>query len=413
MTDNIVDIILGTGIVIIVTTVIAVVVRVAWHVPKPDEAVIITGRKAGRQLDDGGNALRIFLGKGVFAWPAMNRVSRISLSSHTTFLQVDCVTMQAIPVKLTGVALFKVGDDEASITNAARRFLHAQDSMEETVHEVFAGHLRAIVGQIKVEELITDRERLAELTRRNSSDEIQKLGLVVDSLQIEHIEDSTDYNKDLERPHRAAAQMLAIEAEQRARVSNAKAEETGSIAEEEKRQRVLVQETESAKLEALREDSLLEIKVRKPADAQKYKKVVEAQAGAEEVRLLAQARAEATLIEAEAEAKRIALVGEANAEATRKQGLAEAEVIQARAEALSINSSAVLSQELAENWVDVVRVAAAAVANADQLIVLNGAEGISQLIAQTMAQGAQGLGLARKMFAAVAEEQTDGRHKRG
>ncbi len=54
--------------------------------------------------------------------------------------------------------IFKVGDDYTSIANSARRFLDQQDRMDHRVHNVFAGHLRAIVGNMTVEEMIRRAE---------------------------------------------------------------------------------------------------------------------------------------------------------------------------------------------------------------------------------------------------------------
>src|SRR5207249_6291686 len=116
----------------------------------------------------------------------------------------DCVTHQGIPHGIRGVVIFKVGDDFTSIANSARRFLDQQNQMDQRVHNVFAGHLRAIVGNMTVEEMIRDREKLTALTRQSSGIEMEKLGLIVDSLQIQEIDDPTGYITNLARPHAAA-----------------------------------------------------------------------------------------------------------------------------------------------------------------------------------------------------------------
>ena len=80
---------------------------------------------------------------------------------------------------MRGIAIFKVGDDERSITNAGVRFLEAQQGqMHDLVREVFHGHLRSIIGGMSVEDLIANRNELAQATRDASADEMQKLGLV-------------------------------------------------------------------------------------------------------------------------------------------------------------------------------------------------------------------------------------------
>ena len=76
--------------------------------------------------------------------------------------------------------------------------------MDARVHNVFAGHLRAIVGNMTVEEMIRDREKLTSLTRQSSGSEMEKLGLIVDSLQVQEIHDPTGYIRNLALPHAAA-----------------------------------------------------------------------------------------------------------------------------------------------------------------------------------------------------------------
>ena len=117
---------------------------------------------------------------------------------------VDCVTQQGIPVHLKAVVIYKVGDDFASIANAARRFLDQQDQMNARIQNVFAGHLRAICGSLTVEELIRERDKLTEATRSAAGTEMEKLGLVIDSLQIQEIDDPTGYIANLAKPHAVA-----------------------------------------------------------------------------------------------------------------------------------------------------------------------------------------------------------------
>ena len=139
-----------------------------WRVAEPNQALIVSGR---RHRTPGGEGLgfRIVTGGGSLVLPGVQVVRRLSLDLNESELEVDCVTQQGIPVHVKGVVIFKVGDDHASIANAARRFLDQQDQMKARVHNVFAGHLRSIVGSLTVEEMIRDRERLTEQTRATSA----------------------------------------------------------------------------------------------------------------------------------------------------------------------------------------------------------------------------------------------------
>ena len=84
---------------------------------------------------------------------------------------------------------FKVGNDPESIVNAAQRFLSDQDQMSILTGRIFAGHLRSIVGSMTVEEIVTERQKLATEVLDGSKAEMAKMGLIVDSLQIQSIDD--------------------------------------------------------------------------------------------------------------------------------------------------------------------------------------------------------------------------------
>jgi len=211
----------------------------------------------------------------------------------------------------------------------------------------------------------------------------------------------------------------------------AQAKQAGPLSEATARQQVVVEETRVAELEAERKEKELQVEVRKPADARAYEQVTlsraqrdahiqEAEARAKEielqatadaarVKLAAGAQAERVKVEAEASSAQTRMIGEAEAAATqargradgeaiRARGVAEAEAIKARAEALEGNQDAIIGQQLAEKWPEIVEAAAKPFGDIDQLIVLNGAQGISDALAQALSQGIAGLQLARRLL---------------
>ena len=454
------------GTVVAVLAVLFVLFKMMWRVAEPNEALVISGLRERSKAEGVGESLgfKIVTGKGTLVTPGVQMVRRLSLDLREAQLAIDCVTHQGIPVGIQGVVIFKVGDDYVSIANAARRFLDQQQQMDARVHNVFAGHLRAIVGNMTVEELIRDREKLTGLTRESSGTEMEKLGLIVDSLQIQEIHDPTGYVKNLALPHAAAvareariaqahADREATQAEQEADAlkaaarresqikqagyqaevdqASALARQAGPLSEATAHQKVVVEETKVAELEGHREEQRLQATVRKPADARAYEKTTLAKAdrdarisGAEaerqEVELQAQANAQRVRLEAAADAERVKLeataraestrqIGEAEAAATaargraagesvRAKGMAEAEAIKARADALSENQEAVIGQQLAEQWPAIVEAAAKPFGGIDQMIVLNGAQGLSEALAQALSQGVAGLQLARGLL---------------
>jgi len=465
------------GAVVVALLVLFVLFRGMWRVAEPNEALVISGLRERSKIEGVGESLgfKIVTGKGTLVVPGVQMVRRLSLDLREAELAIECVTHQGIPLGIQGVVIFKVGDDYVSIANAARRFLDQQQQMDARVHNVFAGHLRAIVGNMTVEEMIRDREKLTALTRESSGTEMEKLGLIVDSLQIQEIKDPTGYIRNLALPHAAAvareariaqahADREATQAEQEAdalkaearRASQikqagyqaeidqaaAQARQAGPLSEATARQKVVIEETKVAELEGHREEQRLQATVRKPADARAYEKTtlakadrdsrisaaeaerqevelqaqanaqrvrLEAAAGAERVKLEAAARSDSTRQIGEAEAAAVAARGRAEGESVRAKGMAEAETIKARADALSENQDAVIGQQLAEQWPAIVEAAAKPFGGIDQMIVLNGAQGLSEALAQALSQGVAGLQLARNLLAGPSRVPNGGK----
>jgi len=156
------DPLIVAGVVVAGLAVLFGIFKLMWRVAEPNEALVISGLREHSSPQGAGESMgfRIVTGKGTLVLPGVQTVRRLSLDLREAQLAIDCVTHQGIPLGIQGVVIFKVGDDYVSIANAARRFLDQQQQMDARVHNVFAGHLRAIVGNMTVEEMIRDREKL-------------------------------------------------------------------------------------------------------------------------------------------------------------------------------------------------------------------------------------------------------------
>lgn len=473
---NAAGILIIIGAVVVVVLLLFVLLRALYRVAEPNEAMIISGlgARGAQHATADSMGFKIVTGRGVLVLPGFQTTRRLSLDIRSTDLQVACVTKQGIQITVKGVVIYKVGDDLVSIANAARRFLDQQNNMDSKAHQLFAGHLRSIVGNLTIEDMIHNREALTAQVRESSADEMIKLGLVVDSLQIQEIDDLTGYITNLGRPHAAAIAATAriaqaqrdqeaTQAEQEAAArkaaavrdsqieqsgyqaevdqASARARQAGPLAEATARQEVVVQETRAAQLEADLAEQRLQSQVRKPADARAYEtrtqadaerdaQIARAQAQAREtelraaadatkVKAAALAEAEATRARGEASAAATKATGEAEASATkarglaeaesaRAQGLAEAESIKARSDALAENQEAVVAQQLAEQWPQIVAAGAQAFSSVDHMVVLNGADGVSDMLAKALSLGGTGLGLARQLMDALrTNDNTD------
>src|ERR1700685_2645109 len=183
-----------------------------WHVPAPNEALLISGSKGRKD----GTEFRIVTGHGCFVLPIKQKARILSLALREAEIVEECITIQGIRLNVRAVAVFKVGDDSASIANAARRFLDEQNRVEELVGRVFAGHLRSIIGGLTVEQIIRERDRVAQEIKDGSHSEMEKLGSVGDALKIQEIEDASGYIDTLAARHAAAVASQARIAKARA-----------------------------------------------------------------------------------------------------------------------------------------------------------------------------------------------------
>lgn len=457
---------IGLAVVIVILAVIWSMYKVA----EPNEALIISGlgAKGDTTSDERADSLgfKIVSGKGTIVLPVVQTVRSLSLDMYQILLDVHALTggetKQSIPVKVKAVVQYKVADDYASIANAARRFLGKQGEMNQAVEQLAHGQLRVIVGEMTVEQLIADREALRQKVLKSVQQEMNSLGLHVDSFQIQEIADVPNregqpgYIENLGRPQAAAvardariaeAERIreATEREQEARAqiaeatkasdvrqadalaeteqARAKAEQAGPLAEAIAKQQVIEAATRAAELEASLAEQKLQTEVRKPADAKAYEQVtladaarqeqiahaqaqaervkLEAAAAADATKLQAQAQAEATKVRGDAEASATRATGEAEAAAAQARGLAEAEGIKARNAALAENSEAVIAEKLAGSMVEIVAAAAKQYDNVDQLVVLNGGEGLTKMVADTVASAGTLLPAAKNLMAGV------------
>ncbi|MEE1801028.1 SPFH domain-containing protein [Streptomyces sp. JV176] len=365
-----------------------------WHVPAPNEAMLISGSK--RQAQD--TQFRIVTGHGSFVMPVKHKVRMLSLALREAEIVEDCVTQQGIRLNVRAVAVFKVGDDTVSIANAARRFLAEQDRMEELVGRIFAGHLRSIIGGLTVEQIIRERDRVAQEVKQGSHSEMEKLGIVVDALQIQEIDDATGYIENLAAPHAAAVasqariaqaksdqeasereqQAAALKAEYERDTAikragfhaeteqvNARAAQAGPLAEARASQETIEQQTALAQRQADLAAQRLEAEVRRPADAEAYR--------------------QRTL--AEAARDRVKFEADASAYSERTLAQAQADANTARAESLKNgNQELIAANRTVENLPTLADAAARGMAGA-HLTVLNGTGGVNDVAAGLVGQG--------------------------
>src|SRR5712691_450658 len=343
-----------------------------YRVPAPDEAMLVSGGRYGRN----GAPFRVVTGHGAFIVPFFRKTRFLTLAMCEAEVAETCVTKQGISLNVRAVIAFKVGNDQESIVNAGQRFLSDQNQMSMLTGRIFAGHLRSIIGSMTVEEIVTERQKLAIEVLDGSKSEMAKIGLSVDSLQIQSIDDmKTGYIDAMAAPFTAAIQRQAQIAQAQAAQASAEAQ----------------QQSQRAQAEYARQTAVVQ--------AQYKAEVDKAQAEAAQAGPLAQAQAQMEVLAAQAdlamrqsELRERQLVAEvikpAEAEAEKVQILAKADAqrVRMQAEAAASHNRVALDRMMIEQLPQIVKEAAAGLAGAN-LNVLSGADGLSEIAAGLVSQG--------------------------
>jgi flotillin len=352
-----------------------------YRVPAPDEAMLISGRGGGAT----GAPFKVVVGRGSFVTPVFRKVRYLSLSLREAEVAETCVTRQGISLNVRAVIAFKVGNDTESIVNAGQRFLSDQDQMSLLTGRIFAGHLRSIIGSLTVEEIVTERQKLATEVLDGSKGEMARIGLIVDSLQIQSIDDmGAGYIAAMAAPNNAAIQRQAKIAQAQADQAAAEAQQASARKQAEfARETAVVQaqykaEIDKAQAEASQAGPL--------AQAEAQRAVINAQAdlARQQADLRQQQLVSEVVRPAEAEAERVTVLARADAERTRIQ-----------AEAASSNNRVALDQLLINQLPLIVKEAASGLAGAN-VSVLNGADGLGEIAAGLVSQGLTILESVRK-----------------
>ncbi|HEY6786445.1 MAG TPA: SPFH domain-containing protein [Trebonia sp.] len=351
-----------------------------YRVPAPDEAMLISG---GRRA--GGAPFRVVTGHGAFVTPIFRKVRYLTLSMQEAEVSEQCVTHQGIALNVRAVIAFKVGNDTESIINAGQRFLSDQDQMSVLTGRIFAGHLRSIIGSMTVEEIVTERQKLATEVLDGSKTEMVSIGLSVDSLQIQSIDDmGAGYIAAMAAPNTAAIQRQAKIAQAQADQASVEAQQISARTQAEfARQTAVVQaqykaQIDKAQAEAAQAGPLAQ------AEAQRAVIAAQAELASHQADLRQKQLMAEVIRPAEAEAEKVVILAKADAERTR-----------IAAEAAASNDRVALDQLLINQLPLIVKEAANGLAGAN-VSILNGADGLGEISAGLVSQGLAILESVRK-----------------
>ncbi len=159
----------------------------------PHEALVVYGFRG----------TRIVIGRGTVILPMieMYRLLSLELMSFDVAPQQDLYTNQGVAVTVEAVAQIKVKSDPVSIKTASEQFLtKTPDEREGLIRLVMEGHLRGIIGQLTVEQIVKEPEMVADRMRSTCADDMSKMGLEVISFTIKEVRDKNEYITNMGRP---------------------------------------------------------------------------------------------------------------------------------------------------------------------------------------------------------------------
>jgi flotillin len=411
----------------------------------------------------GWGGTHIVTGGGRVVWPLFQSSQELSLElmSFDVAPEQQLYTSQGVAVAVEAVSQIKVKSDPESIRTAAEQFLtKPQEEREALLRLVMEGHLRGIVGLLKVEEIVKEPEIVAGRVRDSVSDDLNKMGLDVVSFTIKKVIDENDYINNMGRPDIARvkreADIAQAEAERDTAIRRAMATREAAVAQALADQERVIAQTASETKQAesnrdlevkraeydakVREQRALAEKAYEISSNQAQQKVIAEQVRIDQVQRQEQIKVqelevrrrvlelESTITKpADAERQRIGMMAEAQraklateaagtADAIRLQGNAEAEIVRAKgqAEADAMHQKAEAYQEYSQAAVldkfitgmpDVVRALAGSLASVDKITIVSTGDGKSGGASQLTGEVAKMVAQVPELFESLTGQK--------
>src|SRR5947209_15134049 len=389
----------------------------------PNQALIVYGFRG----------TRVVKGHGTVVLPMLEHALELSLEWRwfDVAQQQDMYTKQGVAVTVEAVAQIKVKSDGESIETAAEQFLTKTPQQREgLIRLVMEGHLRGIIGQLTVEEIVKQPEMVGERMRSTCAEDITKMGLEVVSFTIKEVRDKNEYTTNMGRPDGARikrdAEIATAEAERDTAIKRAQAQreaaiakaqadqarveaETASLAKQAEAQRelevkkaqyneavkrqqaqadkayeiqtnVMQQQVVAEQVKVLQIEKLEQVKVQDAEIARREKELIatvlkQAEIDRQRIEMLAAAERQRLISEAEGHAASTRTQGEAEAEIIFKKGEAEAKAMNVKAEAYQGWNQAAVVDKLITGLPEVVRAMSAPLSQVDRITIVSTGDG--------------------------------------
>jgi flotillin len=376
---------------------------------------------------------QVYSGKGALIFPMVQTCRGLSLElmSFDVAPQQNLYTNQGVAVTVEAVAQIKVKSDKESILTAAEQFLSKEQNQREgLIRLVMEGHLRGIIGQLTVEQIVKEPEMVGDRMRSTCADDMSKMGLEVVSFTLKEVRDKNEYIMNMGRPDVARikrdAEVATAEAERdiaikKAETQRAAAEaiakadqervaaQTASLAKQAEAQRdldikrasylemtkkaqatadkayeietnVMQQQVVAEAVKVQQVEREAQVKVQEAEIARRERELIatvlkQAEIERQRIETLANAERQRLITEAEGRASSIRAQGEAEAEIIFKKGEAEAKAMNIKAEAFQEYNQAAVVDKLITGLPDVVRALSEPLSKVDKVTIVSTGNG--------------------------------------
>src|SRR5271167_1715928 len=419
------DVVVGAGLLVLLVIFAMTVIARMYRKAGPNEALIVYGM--------GGT--HVYSGRGAIIFPMVQTCRDLSLElmSFDVAPQQSLYTNQGVAVTVEAVAQIKVKSDKESILTAAEQFLSKRPEQRESlIRLVMEGHLRGIIGQLTVEQIVKEPEMVGDRMRSTCADDMSKMGLEVVSFTIKEVRDKNEYITNMGRPDIARikrdAEVATAEADRDIAIKRAEATRASAVAKAQADQERVAAETASMAKQAeatrdldIKRANYLEISKKAQAQADKAYEIEtnrqqqtvmleqvriqqvereaqvkvqdaeiirrereliatvlkQAEIERQRIETLANAERQRLMSEAEGHASAIRAQGEAEAEIIFKKGDAEARAMNVKAEAYQEYNQAAVVDKLFTNMPEIVKALASPLSRIDKVTIVSTGNGSS------------------------------------
>ena len=313
--------------------------RQLYYICQPSEVLIFaglrrrigSGQQVGYRTVRGGSALRI---------PVLEEVMRLDLSNMTIDLRVEnAYSKGGIPLNVSGVANIKISGDEPGIHNAIERLIgKEQAEIRHIAKETLEGNLRGVMASLTPEQLNEDKVTFARTLLEEAEDDLQKLGLVLDTLQIQNISDDVLYLDSIGRKQlvelKRDSRIAEAEAKSQSSVKQAENERITSLRRLDKELAIATVEAEKRVKDALTRRDALVAEVEAKVGAELARAEAEIPVQQERIKQITEQLQADVIAPAESECKTMMAEAKGQAATIVEQGRSQAEGLRDLVESL-------------------------------------------------------------------------------